>query len=89
MNNYDDSCCSCNPSEYCNNDIGHIVTGNLNIILHNELRRIMTYGPSYRIPHTLIWNNVLNEVHNSINDCIIKWSKNNMLMKRYSMNGEM
>ena len=35
----------------------------------------MTYGPSYRIPNKIIWNNVVNEVNNSINDCIIKWSK--------------
>jgi hypothetical protein len=42
--------CECQGSEYCYAPAGHIITGNLNIIADEKLRKIMQKGAKYRLP---------------------------------------
>ena len=42
--------CSKYPSEFVNDDRGHILTGNLQIIKNNKLRELISKGPKYREP---------------------------------------
>ena len=78
LNNIDDYKnikCTCNDSKYCNDKIGHIVTGNLNIIHNEKLKKLFTYGTSYRIPQSNNWNTIYYKIKQSINESLETWSK--------------
>ena len=68
-------CCDQFDKSFCNDDIGHIITGDLNIEPNKKLRTLITYGPNYRIPAAINWENVFNEVQNAIDTCIPHWSR--------------
>ena len=40
--------CTCTDSPCCDPQHGHIITGNLQIIQNNKLRKLLTKGPNYR-----------------------------------------
>lgn len=77
VNNFKHMSCSCQAynSKFCNEKIGHIVTGDMSIITHKRLRTLFRYGPNYRVPVTIDWDKVLIEVKESVSNCIEKWSK--------------
>ena len=41
-------CCNCSTNKYCYDPVGHVVTGDLNIIKDAKLRSLIEKGPSYR-----------------------------------------
>ncbi len=57
----DENLCICNSDEYSNfidKDLGHIVTGNLDIVKDHNLKRIMSFGTKFRIPICLNHNSI-------------------------------
>jgi hypothetical protein len=74
INNYQNFKCTCAQSKFCNKDIGHIVTGDLDIIQDEKLKLLFSYGPSYRIPKKVKWKKILNEIESALDKCIINWS---------------
>ena len=75
IDNFKNIKCECENSEYCHKDLNHIVTGDLSIIKNDQLRKIMTYGPTYRIPKKTDWEDTKNEINKSITECIKLWSR--------------
>ena len=43
-----DMCSNCSTNKYCYSPVGHVVTGDLNIIKDAKLRSLIEKGPSYR-----------------------------------------
>jgi len=41
--------CNYSNSKFCYKPHGHIITGNLDIVRHAELRKLLKKGPKYRI----------------------------------------
>jgi len=41
--------CDCSNSKFCYKPHGHIITGNLDIVGHVELRKLLKKGRKYRI----------------------------------------
>ena len=62
--------CDCSKSRFCDENMKHIITGNLDIITNKKLRKLMTYGPNYRTPNRINWDWVYEEVDKSIKDCV-------------------
>ena len=75
LHTYNDFTCNCSESTFCNVDLGHIVTGNLDIVKNIKLKKLLTYGPQYRIPTKISWNDIYKEVIKSLNECTDKWHK--------------
>ena len=42
--------CECSTSKFCYQPVGHVITGNFEIIKDKRLRNILTKGPKYRLP---------------------------------------
>ena len=70
INNYKNLKCECKNSKFCNKDIGHIVTGNLDIIQNEKLKLLFSYGPSYRLPKKVKWKKILSEIETALDKCI-------------------
>jgi len=70
-----DENCECVHSSYCHKELKHVVTGDLNIIKDEQLRRILGYGPSYRLPRKINWRDILACLTRSIDTMIVKWSE--------------
>ena len=45
--------CTCLHSPFCDQDHGHIITGDLRIVENSKLRKLLTKGPNYREPKTV------------------------------------
>jgi hypothetical protein len=45
--------CSHSPFQY--NPSGHVITGYLNIIQHESLRKVISHGPKFREPQHINW----------------------------------
>ena len=45
--------CSCTSSQFLYTPLGHVITGNLEIVEYARLRNVLSYGCKYRIPMNL------------------------------------
>ena len=74
--NYDNMVCECKNSKYTDPHHKHIITGNLSIVEHDLLRKLMQEGPNFREqPHILSPKPILNGVKRDINQGIENWAK--------------
>ena len=64
--------CNCNESSFCDPAHGHVVTGNLNIIKNNKLRKLLSKGPNYREPKTLNYNKCFSSIESDLQDMVDK-----------------
>merc|ERR1739840_94119 len=48
--------CNCQTSQFKDDQHGHIITGNLDIIENVTLRNIFKKGPKYRLPRKINWD---------------------------------
>ena len=48
--------CECSTSSYCYKPVGHVVTGDLNIIRDASLRSLIEKGPTYREQNYINWS---------------------------------
>ena len=47
--------CDCQTSQYCYAPHGHVITGNLNIIANDNLRKLIKKGPKFREQNVINW----------------------------------
>ena len=47
--------CNCDTSEYKYNPVGHVVTGDLQIVKDCVLRQLLRKGPTFREPNNINW----------------------------------
>ena len=60
--------CSCSTSPYLYSPVGHIITGNLNIIDNTKLRDLISKGPKYRESPSFTWKYNFKLVMDAIED---------------------
>ena len=60
--------CSSYPSEFVDANRGHILTGNLQIIKNNKLRKLFCKGPKFREPCKIDWDKAREIIHGGIDD---------------------
>ena len=58
--------CECQTSNLCDNNLGHIITGKLEIVKNGKLRKLLTKGPNYREPKCLNYGKCLNEIKKAL-----------------------
>jgi len=75
ISNYDDINCSCSNSKFCNNKVGHIITGDLDFVNNSKLRELFGYGTSYRIPKSNNWNKIYEKLCIAVDECLATWCK--------------
>ena len=61
--------CMCSSSKFRDDALGHIVTGNLQFIENNKLRKILSKGPNYREPKAKNYNACVREILIAIDRC--------------------
>ena len=66
---------NCKNSIYIDKDIGHVLTGNLNIIKDRKLRKLIQKGPSYREQNNINWNTNLKNCIKAIKEYKTKWAR--------------
>ena len=68
----DSNSISCNCSNYSNDFIdpnrGHVLTGNLQIIKNNKLRKLISKGPKFREPCKIDWNIAKDIIREGVED---------------------
>ena len=69
--------CSCNSfSSYVNPALGHVMTGDLRLVPNPALRRLLSFGPSYREPVPINWDKVSEAVlGDSLGNLLETWEK--------------
>ena len=67
--------CNCHISPFKDNNIGHIITGNLDIIENDDLRTLIKKGPKYRLPRRIHWGKNRQLIENFLDDYIKDWIK--------------
>ena len=65
--------CNCQTSRFKDNQIGHIITGDLDIIENVSLRNIFKKGPKYRLPQKINWDKDRDVILSFLNTYITKW----------------
>ena len=51
-----DMSCACSSSPFISPPLGHIVTGDLNIMTDKKLRQLLMKGPNYREQNNINWD---------------------------------
>ena len=82
IDNYKNIKSNCSNNGYCNEQIGHVITGDLNFVKDTNTRTLFSYGPSHRIPKSNNWDKIYQNIRNSINDCITTWSNKEHIDRR-------
>ena len=67
--------CDCSTSPFKYAPIGHVVTGDLNLVQHNSLRNTMSRGPKFREPQHINWNHNFKIIMESVEEYARKWAK--------------
>ena len=68
--------CDCqNNQTYCNKNLNHVLTGNLDIISNRTIKKLLTYGPNYRTPTKPNFKKIRMNIQNSIDECIKTWMR--------------
>lgn len=75
--------CKCESSPFIYNPLGHVITGDLDIISNPNLKTIMSYGCKYRAPVHLSAAEVLLSTNQFINDFVTKKSSKYSLKHIY------
>ena len=63
-------CCSQYDKKFLNNDRNHILTGNLQIIKNNKLRKLFSKGPKYREPAKIDFESARESIKSGIENFI-------------------
>ena len=67
--------CDCSSSPYIYQPSGHVITGNLNIIEHEGLRKIISHGPKFREPQYINWNHNFKIIMDAVEEYARSWIK--------------
>lgn len=74
-NNTIPSLCECHKSPFFYPPVGHVITGNLDIVEHSQLKNLLYKGPKYRLPNKIDFDACVSEIHNSLELFCEKWCK--------------
>jgi hypothetical protein len=58
-----------------NNPFGHVIIGDLNIIQHESLRKVISHGPKFREPQHMNWKHNFEIIMDAVEDYARKWIK--------------
>jgi hypothetical protein len=47
---------------------GHVITGDLNIIQHESLRKVISHGPKFREPQHINWKHNFKMIMDAVDD---------------------
>jgi len=72
--NIDNYPCNCNFSNFKDNTLNHVVTGNLEILDDPELVNIFKYGSNFRLTPRFECDNIKNEIRNGVSEYIDRLS---------------
>ena len=77
--------CNCKnySRKFVNEDRGHVLTGNLQIIKNNKLRKIFTKGPKFREPKKIDWEEAKTTIHFGIDSFINNLAETKRVDKSY------
>ena len=67
--------CDCSSSVFNYSPLGHVITGDLNIIKCDNLRKIVSHGPKFREPKHINWGHNFKIIMDSVEDYAKKWAK--------------
>ena len=66
--------CDCDHSTFTDAHHDHIITGDLNIVDNDKLRKLISKGPKYREPKRFSYAKAKNSIVLGLNECINTWS---------------
>ena len=69
--------CDCHLSKFNYSLLGHVITGDLNIVSNPKLCDIFRKGPKCRLPQNIDWSLNYGLIHKGVLDCQTKWAKKN------------
>ena len=64
--------CDCHSSRFNYSPLGHVITGDLNIVSNPKLRDIFRKCPEYRLPQKIDWFLDYDLIRKGVLDCQIK-----------------
>ena len=67
--------CDCSHSPFQYNPSGHVITGDLNIIQHESLRKVISHGPKFREPQHINWKHNFKIIMHAVEDYARRWIK--------------
>ena len=67
--------CDCSHSPFQYNPSGHVITGDLNIIQHESLRKVISHGPKFREPQHINWKHNFKIIMDAVEDYARRWIK--------------
>ena len=67
--------CDCSHSPFQYNPSGHVITGDLNIIQHESLRKVISHGPKFREPQHISWKHNFKKIMDAVEDYVRRWIK--------------
>ena len=67
--------CDCSHSPFQYNPSGHVITGDLNIIQHENLRKVISHGPKFREPQHINWKHNFKIIMDAVEDYARRWIK--------------
>ena len=66
--------CDMNPN-FIHPNVGHIVTGNLDIVKNQQLRKLLIRGPKFREQNHINWKLNRKIIYDALNTFIVRWCK--------------
>ena len=69
--------CDCHSSRFNYSPLGHVITGDLNIVSNPKLHDIFRKGPKYPLPQKIDWSLNYDLIQKGDLDCKTKWAKKN------------
>ena len=67
--------CDCSHSPFQYNPPGHVITGDLNIIQHESLRKVISHGSKFREPQHINWKHNFKIIMDAVEDYARRWIK--------------
>ena len=67
--------CDRSNSQFLYRPSGHVITGDLNIIQHDTLRKVMSHGPNFREPQYINWNHNFKIIMDAVEEYARAWAK--------------
>ena len=66
--------CSCSTSPFKYGPIGHVITGDLNLVDNRKLKNILAKGPKFREPQPINWKYNFKLLMDSVEDYARRWA---------------
>jgi hypothetical protein len=67
--------CSCSSSPFNYQPVGHVITGDVNIVRHEELMSLILKGPKFRVPRSFKWQQNFISIMDYVEDYARRWAK--------------